>query len=79
MRIVLCDLAECDLGGVEGERMQKGNSSFELFLYWCVTGSREVDSPQLLLGQSIVLVLGADGGGHRDTGQESKEGRDEAH
>jgi len=66
-------------GRVEGERMQKRNSTFELFLNPWVAGNREVDSAQLLLGQCVVLVLGVDGWGHREIRQESKEGRDETH
>jgi hypothetical protein len=66
MRIVLCDLAECSLGRVEGERMQQRDPPFELFLHPWVAGNREVDSPQLLLGQAIVLVLGVRGWGHRE-------------
>jgi hypothetical protein len=66
MRIVLCDLPECSHGRVENEGMQKGNSPVELFLYSCVTGNREVDSSQLLLGQRVVLVLGVGGRGPRE-------------
>src|SRR6201987_3733639 len=51
MRIVLCDLAGCDLCGVGGERMQQRDSPFELFLYLRVARNREMDRPELLLGQ----------------------------
>ena len=57
MRIVLCDLAECGLGRVESEGMQERDSFFELFLHTGITGYREVDCAELLLGQRVVLVL----------------------
>jgi hypothetical protein len=79
MRIIMCDLTKCRLGGLECKRMQECHTLFELFLDPRIAGSREVDSPQLLLGRRIVLVLALYCRRQRDKDYEREERRDEAH